>query len=649
MIETTIEQPLWRTLRLASWLVVFLLCATSAFAQRTNENVIISAEDAFGTSVGGESIGLYDEDTIRGFSPTIANNIRIEGMYFDQQSRMSNRISSGSTIRVGLATQGYPFPAPTGIVDLSLRPSGSKPLLAVTATYGPYGSQSIELDGQLPLRGSELTCAIGGSTSNQHFSEGTSATISSLGLVPRWRPADNVEVIGFWGRRQSSDSTTSPIYIPEGDYLPPVPPKGFFQGPSWARSNNTRDNLGLIVKAIFGEWTLSAATFYSRSLWASSFANLYFDVEPTGEADHYIVADPPSRYASTSGEFRISRVFKSGDFQHLVLLSTRWREVSIRNAGSDGVDLGNTSINEPSFGSAPKFQFGQQDSDSTNQKTAGLEYGFRWKQIFAADVGIQRTSYHNALVQAELPYTSTALDVWMPSASILFNINPSFGLYGNVVHGIEDAGVAPEEATNRLQLIPAIRTHQWDAGLQWKISDDSRLLIGIFDVAKPYLAIDDARLYRALGVESHRGLEVSLNLSPLEGLKVVAGAVIARPTVSGTQEAEQPVGRLAVGQPKNLVQVNAAYKLPFNRAISLDADITHNGRVAATVSNTVYVPAYTTVDLGARYKFNIGHTPAVFRLAAKNVTNRFSWTVDGSGAYESIDRFSVVAKLTVDL
>ena len=60
-----------------------LLAHGEAKAQRTQENAITSASDAFGTSIGNETIGLYRDNNVRGFSPITAGNRRIEGLYFD--------------------------------------------------------------------------------------------------------------------------------------------------------------------------------------------------------------------------------------------------------------------------------------------------------------------------------------------------------------------------------------------------------------------------------------------------------------------------------------------------------------------------------------------------------------------------------------
>ena len=64
------------------WLLGLLLPLTS-LAQRVNENPVTAADDAFGTTVGSQAIGLYDTGKVRGFSPHDAGNLRIEGVYFD--------------------------------------------------------------------------------------------------------------------------------------------------------------------------------------------------------------------------------------------------------------------------------------------------------------------------------------------------------------------------------------------------------------------------------------------------------------------------------------------------------------------------------------------------------------------------------------
>lgn len=69
-----------------------LVSAAPASPRRASENVVTEAEDAFGFSVGRESIGLYSSSNVRGFSPLAAGNVRIEGLYFDPYLTLMSRL-----------------------------------------------------------------------------------------------------------------------------------------------------------------------------------------------------------------------------------------------------------------------------------------------------------------------------------------------------------------------------------------------------------------------------------------------------------------------------------------------------------------------------------------------------------------------------
>ena len=97
--------------------VLLLAYLPPAWAQRADENVLTSAQDAFGTTVGQESIGLYSANQARGFSPRQAGNSRIEGLFYQGPSifgALSRLLVGRTVLRVGISAQSYPFPSPTG-------------------------------------------------------------------------------------------------------------------------------------------------------------------------------------------------------------------------------------------------------------------------------------------------------------------------------------------------------------------------------------------------------------------------------------------------------------------------------------------------------------------------------------------------------
>jgi iron complex outermembrane receptor protein len=128
-----------RKLRALLALLAMGLGITPAWAQHASDNPLQSADDAFGLTLGLESIGLYGPGGVRGFNPQTAGDVRIDGLYFDQQGGLSNRVVEGSAVHVGVSEIGYAFPAPTGIVDYDLRHTGDgTPSASVVVSDGPF-------------------------------------------------------------------------------------------------------------------------------------------------------------------------------------------------------------------------------------------------------------------------------------------------------------------------------------------------------------------------------------------------------------------------------------------------------------------------------------------------------------------------------
>ena len=132
------------------------------------------ADDAFGTSIGLERTGIYTDNDTRGFSPFKAGNVRFDGIYFDPIGVPAGRIRESSAIRVGFGAEGFPFQAPTGIVDYRFRPFPSKPGLSLGLSRTAFNGTVGEVDIRLPIIADHLSLTGGGSVANQRYTDGTS-------------------------------------------------------------------------------------------------------------------------------------------------------------------------------------------------------------------------------------------------------------------------------------------------------------------------------------------------------------------------------------------------------------------------------------------------------------------------------------------
>ncbi|WP_288380731.1 hypothetical protein, partial [uncultured Massilia sp.] len=253
---------------------------TQAIAGRSDENAMRQAEDAFGTSVGRETIGLYNSSSVRGFSPIAAGNARIEGLYFDQVWGLTPRIRRATNIRVGISAQGYPFPAPTGIVDYSFRKPGDSARLGLVTGGDSYGAAYVELDGEQPLAPG-LSLGVGGAAGANEYPNGTNSRYRNAALSLRWQPFAGLELVPFWHRSETYDDEKAPSYLPRGSVLPPRIERRRFNGPEWADYRTTAMNGGLLATLRASpDWLLQGGIF--RSMYADhrAFTHLLTDVTP---------------------------------------------------------------------------------------------------------------------------------------------------------------------------------------------------------------------------------------------------------------------------------------------------------------------------------------------------------------------------------
>ncbi|MDL2351362.1 MAG: hypothetical protein QFC78_00770 [Pseudomonadota bacterium] len=612
--------------------LVGMVAASPALAQSSAESAVESAEDAFGTSTGHESIGVYDEGNVRGFSPGTAGNFRLEGMYFDIQGGLGGRVIDGQTIRVGPAAQGYAFPAPTGVVDLQLKKAGDKLTVAPFLTADSFGGHGLEVDAQIPLSGKALGVSAGIGVYDNHFNGGGASHGYNLGIVPRWRPAPNVEVLAFASHQQFNDDTSGGIYIATGNFLPPRPTRGRYPGPDWTRNDSNSDTVGLIGHANLGDWTIRTGLFRSAYKDNGGFANLIF-VDAGGTTDRQVYASPDSASASWSGEFRLSRRFSDGPRQHLLTATVRGRSVDSHYGGGDLVDLGPAGLYEQIHVAKPVFAFTALTDDQTRQTTGGLSYSLKWKGIGEFTAGLQRTHYVKRIAAPGLPLASGTSDVTLPYFSAALTVTPRLAFYGSYVRGLEDAGSAPSYATNANHILPAIRTRQYDFGLRWSPVKDTTVILGYFQISKPYIDIDQTNFYGVLGAQQHKGIEFSLTTNPTKNLRIVAGGVWLDPRVTASPLIAQPLGARPVGQPQLRTRFNLSWTPPFAKTLTLDTYVNHDSGAYGTIDNSVYVPGSTRIGLGARYKFKLGGKDFSAKVTLYNVLDAYQLVSFGAGAY----------------
>jgi iron complex outermembrane receptor protein len=625
--------------------LVGLPVSSPALAQRSDDNAIADAEDAFGSNDDGEVLGVYNPNSVRGFSPIDAGNVRLEGLYFDRQGEFSTRLVEGNRIRVGPSAIGYAFPAPSGVVDYRLRTPGDEPALSGVFQANSWGGALVEIDAALPVSGT-LSIGAGASFSRSEYPSGNNADITNIAAILHWRPASATDAKLFASRTRIADEDIYPIILGNGLETPARLVRRRFLGQPWADVETGRLTFGALGRTSIAGFAVRAGLFRSDNEVREGHSVFLHAASLGTPADRLVSAYPGRSGASTSGELGIARAFRTGSFEHRLQLVGRRRAQDRRYGGSIRRSLGAAPFGETDYVVRPDFAFPGQSNDRVRQWAVGLDYQLRVNRAGQFSIGAQKVDYRKRVSTPGGPAPESRDKPWLLNATAMIDLTPAVSLYASFTRGLEESDVAPETAANRDEAPPAIRTRQVDAGVKLR-AGGMTLIAGVFDIRRPYYGVDGSHVFRQLGAVRHAGIEASLSGSPMPGLTVVAGGSLVRARVSGDEVASGAIGRKPIDVPSRKLVASLDWRPPSS-ATSLDATVEHVGRNMADALNRVPVASYTTLNIGLRHRFGIGRSTALFRLQATNLFNAYGWEVAGDNAFVYVQPRQLTARLSID-
>jgi iron complex outermembrane receptor protein len=602
--------------------IACLLVPPFAVAQRADQNAVTAAEDAFGTSVGLQKVGLYSPTDARGFNPQQAGNLRIEGLYFDQETWVtSSCMVRETTMRVGIAAQSYSFPAPSGIADITLRTPGDKALVSAVLARGPFDGAMGELEGQLPLAGRTLgvdLCV----AYHKNFDVDVGRTSHGAGFsaTVRWRPTETTEILPVWSYLIGGERQMLPAVYTDGMVAPPLFRERDLGGEHWTTWGWRQTTLGLIAKSALGDqWRLAAGLFHSQERDPTIF-DPYLTLNAGGTADYAVDVVPPFHANSTSGELRLARAFVNGNHRQSLELSIRGRAVTRDFGGDDLFDFGTVAFGRPPPAPEPRWTFTPLSLDRTRELDIGLTFEERWQGVGSVAIGILKDHYRRTVeVAAAIPQTTRATPSLL---SLRFAAEGGHALlfYGGFVQGLEDSAPAPVLATNRGEPPPATRSWQVDGGVRYAPVNKLQFIFGAFDIHKPYFNLDAASVYRTLGRLRHRGLEGSLSYGN-DGLTLLAGGVRLQPRVERVIAEPGATGDVPLGPVPLTLTVNLDYAPPRWGRWAASLQWNRLSSRAATTDDRLLLAPLETYAAGVRYQWRLLGRPATVRLDGFNLAD----------------------------
>lgn len=627
-----------RKLRPTSALV--LACASvGASAQSTDEG---SSDDAFGRLVGTESIGLYGETQVRGFNLENAGNYRIEGNYYARVSSPFYLIRQATTVRIGVNALRYDFPAPSGVVEYDLKSIAPGKALSIEAGKRTSGGPVFDITGSAESSDGRLGILAAASLQpHQRYANGADGDFWGVGTVARWNPGPSVKLTAF-GAYSDWWSDPDTGYAPQGEFLPPKIKRGVLRTQPWTIWKNRRENAGLFGSAELGEgWKVSGGFVYSASQTPRNDFNLAEIDSPAGDYHASAFVVPGLSGESKSGSVLVERSWGSEKLRQRIVGTVRTRQTINRSGLPLLFNIGDSNLAEP-FPKVAEPEFTIDDGrvvDRTRQNTVGVGYriGIGGRIELRADV--QKTDYKKTRTALDGTRTSGDSNPWLYSASALFGVTPRLTVFGSYSRGLEESGVAPNSATNRGEVLPAVLATQRELGARYSFTPNLSLIGGLFDTRKPTPGLGPDGRFDLIGDVQHRGFEASLAGSLTPRLDIVAGLMLLDATLSGPLVDQQIIGRHAVARPDHIALLNLTWRPKWVDGLSLDASVNRLGRAYISSSNVTKSKLQTTLDVGARYSFQLGKQAMSLRARVLNVFNAFYWQPDTSGTlYPNLQR-----------
>lgn len=447
--------------------------------------------------------------------------------------------------------------------------------------------------------------------------------LASVGLD--WRSRD-VRLSGDIGYQDNRLKETRPnVSLGFGlAAVPGAPDASSNFAQPWTYSNE-RDVFGTVR----AEWDISPALTgwgaygHRSSEEANSLAVLTVNDPATGAASAFRF-DNDREDSVNTGEVGLRWKGRTGGVGHEIVGAASWFHGEIDTAFSFGGFLA-TNLYRPTAYPAPAIppvppvgrtgetrltSFALGDTLSLLDDRLLLTLGLRHQKLDVTSFGVR--------------YEATRTS---PAAGLVWKASKELSLYANSIEGVTSGESAPSTAINAGQQLPPYVSRQKEVGIKY---DGGRIGGGValFSTSRPRAFVNAANVFAEGGEDRHRGVELTVYGEAARGLRLLGGATWLdakqRSTGSATTD-----GRRVIGVPSFQATLGAEWEVRAASGLALDARIVHAGSSYADAANTLNVPGWTRLDVGARYLVEVGGKPVTLRARVDNVTDRNYWASSG--------------------
>ena len=592
---------------------------------------------------------------IRGFQLN-GDDVSLNGLYgvTPRQLVSTDALERVDVFKGANAFLGGASPTGTAVgggINLQLKRADDKPLTRVTLEGTGSGGIGAHVDvgrrfgseDQFGIRVNQANHDGETAIDGEHRRDNTTAV--SLD----WR-GDKLRLYGdFLYQRQRVNGGRPTVFV-TGDTVPEPPSATYNYAQTWT-SSSLEDTVGLLRAEydFVPGWTAYVAGGARHTDELGNYSSPYFG--DTGTTASRLTV--PHKEDATSAEAGVRGHFNTGPVSHFVTAGASIVRLDAQSAytmsGSFNTDLYNT----PQVPSPPTVYSGGNMADPqttalTLMRSVAVSdtLGFLNDRVLFT-VGAR----HQSILANTFDYTGKQTQAYNESLT-----TPLFGLvvkpwqnvafFANRSEALTAGEAAPSSAQNFGTQLPPERSKQYEVGVKYDNGKYGASLAA-FQIEKPETFTNSAGFFVADGTQRHRGIEASVFGEPYKGVRLIAGATYINATQLNTESGATD-GKRPIGVPSFLFNLGAEYDVPMVNGLTLTARWTHTGPQYLNTTNTLSIPTWDTVDLGARYAAVLFGKPTTFRASVLNVANKSYWASTTGGYLTQGDPRTFLLSMTTD-
>lgn len=321
----------------------------------------------------------------------------------------------------------------------------------------------------------------------------------------------------------------------------------------------------------------------------------------TGPVKHNVNVGWSGLEQEKSAAYELSRSYPTNLYDAPVV--ARPATAFAGNSMTDPAVTGRTNLNGVSISDTLSFL------NDRVMLTAGLRYQVLNTRGYAYNTG------------AVTPYSDSAVS---PMFGLVVKPLQNLSVYYNHIEGLAQGPTPPTNVINRNETFPPIKSKQDEVGVKYDAGKIGTTL-AFFQIKQPTGLTDaSTNFFVVAGEQRNRGVEWSVFGEPMRGLRLLGGVGYIDTKMSNTGNPASE-GKQAVGVPNYTLTASAEYDLPFLAGATVSGRFIQTGRQQVNATNTINLPSWNRVDLGARYAFKAAQMRYTVRASVENVANKDYW------------------------